>query len=572
MRSISSVRGAAALLVITTLVCACASPVAPPPQPSRHQVDLIVRNGEVYDGRGGPPARQNIAIDGGRIVALGTLDDYDAAQTIDAQGLAVAPGFVNVLSWAGDTLMQDGRGQSDLRQGVTLELFGEGDSYGPLSDASRKELIETQTDIKYDVDWTTLGEFLEHLAARGVSPNVASFVGAATVRVHELGFANRAPTPAELARMQDLVREAMREGALGVGSALIYAPGAYAKTDELVALASAAGEYGGAYISHMRSEGDRFLEAVDELIEIARRAKVPAEIHHFKAAGQQNWPKMSQAIARVEAARAQGLAITANMYTYTAGATGLDASMPPWVQEGGLDAWIARLKKPEIRKRVLAEMRAPGKDWENLYNGAGSPDNIRFIQFRKLKAYTGKTLAEVAKLRGESPEETAIDLVIEDHSRVGTAYFLMSEQNVALGLSQPWVSLDSDEGAYSPEGVFLLSSPHPRAYGSFARFLGRYVRDQHVATLSDAVRRLSRLPAENFKLRERGCLDPGCHADIVVFNPATIADHATFEQPHQFATGVVHVVVNGVQVIRNGEHTGAKPGQVVRGPGWTGWP
>ena len=572
MTPIAHLRAAALLFVFVATVGGCAAPVAPAPAPQRHEVDLIIRNGEIYDGRGGEPVQQNLAVDEGRVVAIGALDGYEAAQTVDARGLAVAPGFINVLSWAGDSLIHDGRGMSDLKQGVTLELFGEGDSYGPLNDASRRELIDAQTDIKYDVNWTTLGEFLDRLVARGVSPNVASFVGAATVRVHELGFANRAPTPSELARMQDVVRQAMREGALGVGSALIYAPGAYAKTDELIALASAAGESGGAYISHIRSEGDRFLEAVDELIEIARTAKVPAEIHHLKAAGEQNWPKMSQAITRVEAARAQGLAITANMYTYTAGATGLDASMPPWVQEGGLDAWVERLKSPDIRKRVLAEMRAPGKDWENLYLAAGTPENIRLIEFRttKLKPYTGKTLAEVAKIRGESPEDTIVDLVIEDHFRVSTAYFLMSEDNVRLGLSQPWVSIDSDAGAYAPEGAFLLSSPHPRAYGSFARFLGRYVRDQHVATLQDAVRRLTNLPAQNFKLRERGCLATGCHADIVVFDPATIADHATFEQPQQFATGVVHVFVNGVQVIRDGEHTGAKPGQVVRGPGWTG--
>ncbi len=543
-------------------------------QGAPQRADLIIENGLIVDGRGGEPYRGALAVADGRILAIGPrLEGFEAARIVDAGGLAVAPGFINVLSWAPDSLIHDGRGLSDIRQGVTLEIFGEGDSYGPLSPASRAEMLNTQGDIRYDISWTTLGEFLEFLVAKGVSPNVASFVGAATVRVHELGYANRAPTAAELARMQDLVRDAMREGALGVGSALIYAPGAYAKTEELTALARAAGELGGGYISHLRSEGDRFLEALDELIGIARDAGVHGEVHHLKAAGESNWPRMAQAIARIEAARTAGLGISANMYTYTAGATGLDAAMPPWVQEGGLDGWIERLRDPATARRVAEEMRAPGKDWENLYFAAGSADRVVLIGFKSeaLKPLTGKTLAEVARARGVSPEEAAIALVIEDHSRVSTAYFLMSEDNVRLGLSQPWVSIDSDEGALAPEGVFLASSNHPRAYGSFARFLGKYVREEHVATLPEAIRRLTRLPAENWKLRDRGCLDRGCFADIVIFDPATIADHATFGQPREFATGVVHVFVNGVQVLDNGEHTGATPGQVVRGPGWTGW-
>jgi N-acyl-D-amino-acid deacylase len=538
-----------------------------------HKADLLIHDGMIYDGGGEAPYGGDVAVKDGRVVATGKLDGYSADQTVDAHGLAVAPGFINMLSWAMDSLLYDGRGLSDIKQGVTLEVFGEGDSCGPLTDTIRAQMLKTQTDIKYDITWNTLGEFLDTLAAKGVSPNVASFVGAATVRAHELGYANRAPTAEELARMQDLVREAMREGALGVGSALIYAPGTYARTDELIALARAAGEYGGGYTSHLRSEGDRLLEALDELITIARTAKVHAEVHHLKAAGQQNWPKMREAIERLEAARREGLAITANMYTYTAGATGLDAAMPPWVQEGGIDAWVTRLKNPAIRKRVVQEMRTPAKDWESLLLAAGSPERVLLIGFKsdKLKPLTGKTLAEVAKLRGVSPQDAAIDLVIEDRYRISTAYYLMSEENVRLGLSQPWVSLDSDEGAIAPEGLFLRSNPHPRAYGSFARFLGRYVRDEKVTTLPEAIRRLTRLPAKNFKLRERGCLDPGCHADIVIFDPATIADHATFDQPRRFATGVTDVFVNGVQVLRNGEHTGAKPGQVVRGPGWTGW-
>jgi N-acyl-D-amino-acid deacylase len=537
------------------------------------RVDLLIRNGVIYDGRGGDPARGDVAVRDGKIVAFGRLQDYTAATSIDAKGLAVAPGFINTLSWATDSLIHDGRGMSDLKQGVTLEVFGEGDSYGPVNERIREEMLKNQSDIRYDVTWTTLGDYLEFLARKGVSLNVASFVGATTVRAHEIGYDDRPPTPEELGRMKELVRQAMREGALGVGSSLIYAPASYAKTDELVELAKAAGEFGGAYISHMRSEGDRFLEALDELILIAREAKVNAEVYHLKAAGERNWPKMKKAIERIEAARASGLHITADMYSYTAGATGLDAAMPPWVQEGGLDAWIARLRQPDVRKRVIEEMRSPTATWESLYNAAGSAERVLLIGFKneKLKPLTGKTLSQVAKMRGVTPEEAAIDLVIEDGSRVGTAYFLMSEENVKLGLSQPWVSIDSDAGAQAPEGPFLLSNPHPRAYGSFARFLGRYVRDQKVTTLQDAIRRLTRLPAETFKLRNRGCFDAGCHADIVIFDAAKIIDHSTFENPQRYATGVVHVFVNGVQVLREGEHTGATPGQVVRGPGWTGW-
>jgi N-acyl-D-amino-acid deacylase len=564
---------AAAIGLSACLVSCGAREQAKAPAPAAH-VQLLIRNGVIYDGRGGEPVRGDIAVSDGRVVAVGSeLQDYAADQVVDAHGLAVAPGFINTLSWATDTLIADGRAMSDIKQGVTLELFGEGNSYGPLSPVTREEMLKGQGDIRFDITWTTLGEYLDSLVKKGVSVNVASFVGAATVRSHELGFANRAPTPEELARMQELVRQAMREGALGVGSALIYAPGTYANTDELIALTQAAGEFGGGYTSHIRSEGDRLLEAIDELIKIVRASKVHGEIQHLKAAGEHNWPKMREAIAKIDAARAAGLPITANMYTYTAGATGLDAAMPPWVQEGGIDDWVARLKKPDIRKRVLKEMRTPSKDWENLYLATGSPDRVVLIGFKTdaLKPYTGKTLAEVARLRHTTPEDTAIDLVIEDHTRVSTAYYLMSEENVKLGLSQPWVSIDSDEGAPAPEGVFLKSAPHPRAYGSFARFLGKYVRDEKVASLADAIRRLTRLPAENWKLRERGCLEVKCHADIVIFDPQKIADHATFASPHAFATGVLDVFVNGVQVLKDGEHTGAMPGQVVRGPGWTGW-
>lgn len=534
------------------------------------QVDLLINNGVIYDGSGGNPVKGSVAVRDGRVVAVGRLADYQAKQTLDAKGLAVAPGFINTLSWATESLIHDGRAMSDIKQGVTLEIFGEGTSMGPVNATIKDEMLKTQGDIRYDITWTTLGEYLDFLTKKGVSPNVASFIGAATVRQHEIGYANRAPTPEELGRMQELVRQAMREGALGVGSSLIYAPGSYAKTDELIAITRAAGEFGGAYISHMRSEGDRFLEALDELLLIAKEANVPAQVYHLKAAGQKNWPKMQQAIDKIEAARRSGLKITADMYSYTAGATGLDAAMPTWVQEGGIDDWVARLKKPEIRARVIKEMRDPNADFESLLQAAGSADRVLLIGFKteKLKPLTGMTLAEVARMRGVSPEDAAIDLVIEDHTRVGAAYFLMSEENVKLGLSQPWVNIDSDAEAPAPEGPFHLSNPHPRSYGTFARFLGHYVREEKVTTLQDAIRRLTSLPATTFKLTNRGCLKQECFADIVVFDPATIKDHATFEKPHQYATGVQHVFVNGVQVLRDGEHTGAKPGQVVRGPGY----
>ena len=535
--------------------------------------DLIIRNAVIYDGSGQAPIHGEIAVRDGRVIAIGEAKPFDAKRTIDARGLAVAPGFINVLSWATDSLMYDGRAMSDVKQGVTLEIFGEGTSWGPINDVLRTEMQKTQTEIRYDITWTTLGEYLDELVARGVSPNVASFVGATTVRVHELGYANRKPSEQELRRMQDLVRAAMREGALGLGSSLIYVPGTYAQTDELIALARAASEFDGVYISHLRSESNRMLEALDELIQIAREGNIAAEVYHLKAAGEANWPKMAQALSKIEQARKAGLRITANMYPYTAGATGLDAAMPPWVQEGGIDAWVARLEDPKVRKRVLQEMREPTGEWESLYQAAGSADRLRLRGFKneKLKPLIGQTLAEVARNRGVTPEDAAIDLVIEDRSRVPTAYELMSETNVMLGLAQPWISIGSDAEAPASEGPFLRNNPHPRAYGSFARFLGHYVREKKVADLASAVRRLTSLPAQTFKLKDRGCLAVGCHADIVVFDPAKIHDRATFEQPHRYADGVVHVFVNGVQVLANGEHTGAKPGQAVRGPGWRGW-
>ncbi len=532
------------------------------------EYDLVIRNGMVYDGSGGAPFRGDVAVRGDRIAAVGGT--LRGRAEIDASGLAVAPGFINVLSWATESLLVDGRSMGDLKQGVTLEVFGEGWSMGPLTEAMRKEELEQQGDLKYDIPWTTLGEYLEHLERRGVSCNVASFVGATTARIHVLGYADRKPTPAELDRMRALVRQAMLEGALGVGSSLIYAPAFYADTAELVALCKVAAEHGGMYISHLRSEGNRFEEAVDEILRISREAGIRAEIYHLKAAGEANWPKLDRVIAKLEKARAEGVPITADMYTYTAGATGLDAAMPPWVQEGGYSKWAERLKDPAIRERVRREMSTPTDAWENLYLAAGSPEKVLLVGFRNdaLKPLTGKSLAEVARMRGKSPEETAMDLVVEDGSRVGTVYFLMSEENVKKQIKLPWVSFGSDAGSTAPEGAFLKSRPHPRAYGNFARLLGKYVRDEKVIPLAEAVRRLTSLPAGNFRLRDRGSLKPGAFADVAVFDPAKIRDHATFEDPHRYATGVVHVLVNGVPVLRDGEHTGAKPGRVVRGPGW----
>ena len=556
-------------LALLLVVLSCAQP-RPQPQLPGPVYDVVIRGGTIYDGLGGAPFVGDVGIVGDKMRAVGHFAAPNAKLEIDARGMAVAPGFINMLSWANESLIEDGRSQGDIRQGVTLEVMGEGESMGPLTDTMRKEMIEQESDIKYDIPWTTLGEYLDFLVKKGISPNVASFVGATTLRIHEIGYADRPPTPAELARMQMLARQAMEEGALGIGSALIYAPAFYARTDELIALSKAVAPYGGMYISHMRSEGARLLEAIDELITVSREAGVPAEIYHMKAAGQANWSKIEPAIAKIEQARASGLHITADMYNYIAAATGLDASMPPWVQEGGYKAWAARLKDPAIRSRVAQEMRTPTDKWENFFTGAGSPDKIILVAFKadSLKYLTGKTLAEVARMRGKSPEETAMDLVIQDGSRVGTVYFLMSEENVRRQLQLPWVSFGSDEGSYAPEGVFLKSSAHPRAYGNVARLLGRYVRDEKVLPLTEAIRRLTSLPADNLKLRDRGRLVPGGYADIVIFDPKTIQDHATFEKPHQYSTGVRDVFVNGVQVLRNGEHTGALPGRVVRGPGW----
>jgi N-acyl-D-amino-acid deacylase len=552
------------LVTLATLACS-----GPAESPTR-TYEVILRGGTVYDGSGGPPRVADLAISGDSIAAIGDLTGATAAEEIDVSGLAVAPGFINMLSWSPQSMILDGRSQSEVREGVTLQIFGEGWSYGPVNETVKQAMIEQRPpEIDYEIEWTTLGEYLEYMERRGIAQNIASFVGATTVRMHTIGFEDRKPTAEELDAMRGLVRQAMEQGALGVGSSLIYAPAFYAETEELIELTRVAAEYGGMYISHLRSEGDRLLESVEELIRISRESGAPAEIYHLKAAGPSNWSKLEEVIQRVEAAREEGLRITADMYTYPAAATGLDAAMPPWAQEGGLQPWIERMRDPATRNRIAREMVTPDDSWENVYLQAG-PDKMLLVGFRnpELRHLTGRTLADVAAERGTSPPETAMDLVVEDGSRVGTVYFIMSEDNVRRKVTLPWMSFGSDEESQAPEGVFLNSLPHPRAYGTFARLLGRYVRDEKLLTLEEAIRRLTSFPAGNLGIERRGTLNEGYYADVVVFDPATIQDHATFEDPHQYATGVRHVFVNGKIVLRDGEHTGTLPGRVVRGPGW----
>jgi len=559
-------RAGVVLLATLCLLSAAAAGTA-----ARH--DVVIRGGTIYDGGGGAPYPGEVAIDGDRLSYVGPARGLSGRTVIDAHGKAVAPGFINMLSWSNESLLQDGLGQSELRQGVTLEVMGEGDSMGPLNERMKKLGVERQSDIHYPVDWTTLGEYLAKLETRGVAPNVTSFVGATTVRNYVLGERDVQPTAAELEQMRGLVHQAMEEGAMGVGSSLIYAPASYAKTPELIAVVTEAGRCGGMYITHMRSEGDRLVEAAAETIEIARASGAPAEIYHLKAAGRANWGKLDTVISMVDEARRDGVRVSADMYTYVRGATGLDAAMPPWVQDGGLEAWIERMRDPAVRARVIADMRDPSQGWENLYLHAGAEGTLLLaFKNQKLKTLTGRTLASVAKERGVSPEDAAIDLVIEDGSRVGVAYLLMSEDNVRRETTLPWMSFGSDAEAMAPEGVFLLSNPHPRAYGNFARVLARYVREEHALALEDAVHRLSGLPAQNLSLTDRGLLKKGYYADVVVFDPKTIQDHATFEKPHQYSTGVSEVLVNGQLAIKDGVPTGAKPGRFVRGRGWTGYP
>jgi len=534
------------------------------------EVDILIQNGTLYDGTGAASYKGTVAIKEDKIFYVGPPKFFTAKKIINATDKAVSPGFINMLSWAVESLIEDGHSQSDIRQGVTLEVFGEGMSWGPLTEQTKEQMKKTQGDIQYDVPWNTLGEYLQFLEDKGVATNIASFIGATTLRVNTLGYEDRPPTENELEQMRESVHQGMQEGAMGIGSSLIYAPAFYSTTEELIALCEVASLYDGMYISHMRSEGNKLLESVDELLTIADQAQIRAEIYHLKQSGKKNWDKLEKVIFKIDSARAKGLEITTDMYTYTAGATGLDASMPPWVQEGGLEQWINRLKNPEIRKKVIKEMLEDTDEWENLMKAAATAENLILVDFKNdsLKYLTGKTLAEASQLRGKTPQETAIDLVIQDRSRVGTVYFLMSEENVKKQIKLPYMSFGSDAASMAPEGVFLKSSTHPRAFGNFARLLGKYVRDEKIISLEEAVYKLSGLPATNLKLQKRGLLKAGYFADVVVFDPNEIQDLATFENPMQYATGVEQVFVNGAQVLENGGPTGAMPGKFVKGPGY----
>jgi N-acyl-D-amino-acid deacylase len=562
-------RGSLSARIVPIALVVCLPLLAGGQTGRRHSFDIIIRGGTVYDGTGRAPVRADVGIRGDRIAAIGDLRSAAASTIIDARGLAVAPGFVNMLSWSTETLIVDGRSQGEIRQGVTTQIFGEGESMGPWNDEMKKRRIDAQGDLKFQIEWTTLAEYLTYLERRGVSQNVASFIGATTIREYVIGLEDKKPTEQQLAQMRELVRREMEAGALGIGSSLIYAPAFYATTEELIEMCKVAARYKGKYISHMRSEGNRLIEGVEELIRISREARIPAEIYHLKAAGQANWDKMDKVIAMVNAARRRGLKITADMYTYPAGSTGLEAAMPPWVLDGGYDALFRRLQDPATRKKIAQEIMTPTNKWENLYLAAGSPDRVLLVEFKseELKPLTGKTLAEVARMRGKEPAETIMDLVLEDRSRVGTVYFMMSEENIKKQIRLPWVSFGSDAGSMAPEEPFIRSNTHPRAYGNFARLLGKYVREEKVISLQEAIRRLTSLPATNLGLDRRGLLRAGFYADVVVFDPKTIADRATFEKPHQYAVGVKHVFVNGVQVLKDGEHTGAKPGRGLWGPG-----
>jgi N-acyl-D-amino-acid deacylase len=533
--------------------------------------DVIIKNGAVYDGTGAAPQKVDVGIRGDRIAKIGDLKAAKVKKVVDATGLAVAPGFINMLSWSNESLIQDGRSQSEIREGVTTEIMGEGESMGPVNERVREYMIRQQKDINYEIKWQSLADYLRYLEKRGISCNVASFIGATTIRENVIGFEDKVPTAQQMQEMCELVRKEMEAGALGIGTSLIYPPAFYAKTEELIELCKVAAQYKGRYISHMRSEGNRLLEAFDELVRISREAGIPAEIYHIKAAGQQNWQKLDQLLVRIEAAQKEGLKISANMYTYTAAGTGLDACLPPWAEDGGYPELFKRLRDPAMREKIAKEVRTPTDAWENLYLAAGQPDRILLVGFKseKLKPLTGKSLAEIAKIRGKDPIETIMDLISEDESRIDSVYFVMSEENIRKELSKPWISFGSDESSQAPEGVFLKSNPHPRAYGNFVRVLGKYGRDEKLLNLEEAVRRMSGLPASNLGLDHRGLLQEGMFADVAVFDSAKIADRATFAKPHQYAVGMKHVFVNGVQVLKNGEHTGAKPGRALWGPGKT---
>jgi N-acyl-D-amino-acid deacylase len=543
------------LLILVITASGCSSPIT---------YDVLIRNGMIFDGSGRESFKADIGLNGDTIAFIGDLKKEKGRNEIDATGLAVSPGFINMLSWANESLIEDGRSQSDLRQGVTLEVLGEGESMGPLSRRMKDDMKKGEGDIKYDIQWTTLGEYLEFLEKRGVSTNIASFVGATTLRIYTLGYENREPSAAELDSMKVLLRQSMEEGAVGLSSALQYVPASFANKSELTILCKEAARYDGLYISHLRDEGVNIIPALNEFIETVGASGIRGEVYHLKQSGSESWGKLDQVISKIDSARAAGLTITADMYNYIASSTGFDIVMPDWVQEGGFDEWVKRLQDPLIRKKIIPEIH------KAIEQRTGSAEKVLIIGFNNdsLKYLTGKTLSEIAAKRKKSPEETVMDLVIDDNSRLGVVYFSMSEDNVKRQIALPWMSFCSDGGSYATEGVFLKFSTHPRAYGNFARLLGKYVRDEKVITLEEAVRKLTSLPAENLKIKKRGALKTGYFADLAIFDPAVIRDNATFEKPQQYASGMVHVFVNGVQVIKDGEHTGAKPGRVVRGPGW----
>jgi N-acyl-D-amino-acid deacylase len=521
------------------------------------EYDVVIRGGNIYDGSGSPHFVGDVALQHDTIAAIGDLSNAKGKKEIDAKGLAVAPGFINMLSWADRSMLMDGRAVSDVKQGVTLEIFGEGWSPGPVKRKATARPVDSL--------WTTLGGYFNYLMKKGISPNVGSFVGATSIRIHELGHDNRPPNAEELQRMKNLVRQAMEEGAMGLGSSLIYAPADYASTEELIELAKVASDYGGMYITHMRSESDNILSALNETFRIAKEANIRSEIYHLKINHARNWNKVDTVIAKIDSAQKAGLRITANMYTYQASATGLTARLPTWVQEGGAVAMRKRLRSPAIRKRVLDEMRL-GIPTKN-----SDPKDVMLLGFRLdslNKIYRGKRLDEVARMHGKDADQTVLDLVIRDKSTIAAIYFLISEDNIRKMLALPYVSFGSDAAAMSDAEIFAEWGTHPRAYGTFARFLGKYVRDEKIVPLEEGVRRLTSLPAANLQLKKRGRLSPGNFADLVIFNADSIRDNATFESPKEYAEGVGHVFINGVQVLENGEHTGARPGRIIRGSGW----
>ncbi|MCD6565876.1 MAG: D-aminoacylase [Bacteroidales bacterium] len=536
--------------LFTALILGCSTP---------ESYDVIIRNGQIIDGTGSPSFIGDIGINADTITKIGTIKNATGQSEIDAQGLVVAPGFINMLSWATESLIEDGRSQSDIRQGVTLEVMGEGESMGPLNDWLKQEMKEAQQDIKFDIEWTTLSEYLEFLERKGVSTNITSFLGNASLRLNVMGYENRPPTKKEMDEMKDLTRQAMEGGAVGLSTALVYVPSGHANTEEIIELAKVVAEYDGMYISHIRDEESGLLNAMDELIAISREANIRSEIYHFKASGNENWHLMDQAIKLIENARNEGLKITTDMYMYNASSTGLNFSLPAWAKEGGHDVTMEMIAKPELKAKMIKEItfHVP-------------PEKILLVGFKnkKLRHLIGKTLAEIATERGKSPEETVVNLIYEDDSRIQAVYFSMSEENIKKKIALPFMSFCSDAGSYATEGVFLNKSTHPRAYGSFARLLGKYVREEKIITLEEAIRKLSSQPAQNLRIKKRGMLKKGYFADIVIFDPDKILDNATFKQPHQYATGMIHVLVNGKQVLKDGEHTGALPGRVVRGPGW----